>query len=147
MMEPMRTRVVVLILALGLAGAAAVVASAQSAADGLPAYTNGYAKWKKLNRKPITAPGAHNGVKNVFASKPRGKAKRFPNGTVVVKSIAEPGVKGKPKQIAIARKVKGRWQWIEFELAGSRYGVLAKGALCSSCHMQAKANDWIFTTR
>jgi hypothetical protein len=146
-MQRMRTRAVVLIMALGLAGAAAVVASAQSAADGLPAYTDGYTKWKKLNAKPITTPGAHSGVKNVFASRPRGKGRAFPNGTVVVKSIAEPGAKGKPKQVAVARKVKGRWQWIEYELAGSSYGVLAKGALCSSCHMQAKANDWIFTTR
>jgi hypothetical protein len=25
--------------------------------------------------------------------------------------------------------------------------VLAKGSLCSSCHMQARANDWVFTKR
>lgn len=143
----MRTKLAILALALGLTGAGAVVASAQSSADGLPRYIKGYTTWKKLNAKPITAPGAHNGVKNVFASRPRGKDKRFPDGTIVVKSIAEPGAKGKPKQVAIARKVGGRWQWIEYELSGSAYGVLAKGALCSSCHMQAKANDWIFTTR
>jgi hypothetical protein len=143
----MRTRLAVLVLILGLAAAAAVVASAQPSADGLPRYAKGYTKWKKLNAKPITTPGAHNGVKNVFASKPRGKRQRFPNGTIVVKSIAEPGAKGKPKQVAIARKVKGRWQWVEYERSGSTYGVLAKGALCSSCHMQAKKTDWIFTTR
>jgi hypothetical protein len=118
---------------------------AQSTANGLPRYTDGYAKWKKLNRRPITTPGAHNGVKNVYASRPRGAGKRFPNGTVVVKSIAEPGAKGLAKQVAVMRKVAGRWQWIEYELAGSSYGMLAKGALCSSCHMQAKTNDWVFT--
>jgi hypothetical protein len=143
----MRTKLAILVLALGLTGAAAVVASAQTSADGLPRSVKGYTKWKKLNARPITTPGAHNGVKNVYATKPRGKGKKFPNGTIVVKSIAEPGAKGKPKQVAIARKVKGRWQWIEYELSGSTYGVLAKGALCSSCHMQAKATDWIFTTR
>ncbi|MGL6278326.1 MAG: cytochrome P460 family protein [Gaiella sp.] len=142
----MRTKIAIVVLAAALAGAGAVVAAAESAADGLPAYVNGYAKWTKLNAKPITKPGAHSGIKSVYASKPRMGA-RFPNGTVVVKSIAEPGAKGKPKQVAIARKVSGRWRWIEFELAGSRYGVLAQGALCSSCHMQAKATDWIFTTR
>jgi hypothetical protein len=141
----MRTKIALLFLVLGLGGATAVVAAAQSTANGLPRYTDGYAKWKKLNRRPITTPGAHNGVKNVYASRPRGAGKRFPNGTVVVKSIAEPGAKGLAKQVAVMRKVAGKWQWIEYELAGSSYGVLAKGALCSSCHMQAKTNDWVFT--
>ena len=141
----MRTKIALLVLVLGLGGATAVVAAAQSTANGLPRYTDGYAKWKKLNRRPITTPGAHNGVKNVYASRPRGAGKRFPNGTVVVNPIAEPGAKGLAKQVAVMRKVAGRWQWIEYELAGSSYGVLAKGALCSSCHMQAKTNDWVFT--
>lgn len=129
----------------GLAGGTAVVALAQATANGLPSYTNGYAKWKKLNRKPITTPGAHNGVKHVYASKPRGAARKFPNGTVIVKSIAQPGAKGLPAQVAVMRKVAGKWQWVEYELSGSSYSVLAKGQLCASCHMQAKANDWVFT--
>ena len=129
---------------LGLAGAIAVGALAQTSANGLPSYTNGYAKWKRLNKKPVTTPGAHNGVKHVFASKAKvGKA--FPNGTVIVKSIAEPGTKGLPQQVAVMRKVSGRWQWVEYQIDGSTYGVLAKGALCVNCHRQAKANDWVFT--
>jgi hypothetical protein len=143
----MRTRIAAFAVAAAVLAGGAVVASAQNAANGLPSYTDGYAKWTKLNRKPITTPGAHNGVKNVYASKKRGANGRFPNGTVVVKSIAEPGAKGLPKQVAAMRKVGGKWQWIEWELAGSSYGVLAKGQLCSSCHMQAKANDWVFTKR
>ena len=143
----MRTRIAALILAAGLFGALAIVAFAAPQANGLPAYTNGYAKWKKINKKPITAPGAHNGVKNVYASK-RKVGKRYPNGTVIVKSIAEPRTKGIPKQVAVMRKVRGKWQWVEYEITrGTRYGVLARGALCSSCHMQAKANDWVFTKR
>jgi hypothetical protein len=141
----MRNRIAVLVIVLGLAGATAVVALAHSTANGLPTYTNGYAKWKKLNRKPITTPGAHNGVKHVYASKPRAASRKFPNGTVIVKSIAQPGAKGLPGQVAVMRKVAGKWQWVEYELSGSRYSVLAKGQLCSSCHMQAKANDWVFT--
>jgi len=41
----------------------------------------------------------------VYASKPRGGRKVFPNGTVIVKSVAEPGVRGTPKQVAVMRKV------------------------------------------
>lgn len=144
-MTRMHTKLAALILVAGIAGAVAIVALAAPTANGLPAYVDGYASWKKINKKPITAPGAHNGVKNVYASKPRA-GKLYPNGTVIVKSIAEPGKKGLPKQVAVMRKVKGTWQWVEYEIArGSTYGVLAKGALCSSCHMQAKANDWVFT--
>ena len=125
----------------------AVVATAQTTANGLPAYTDGYASWSKLNRRPVTTPGAHNGIKNVYTSRARAVNKRFPNGTVIVKSIAEPGAKGLANQVAVMRKARGTWQWVEYELTGGRYGVLARGALCSSCHMQARANDWVFTTR
>jgi hypothetical protein len=131
-------------LALAVAGAIAVVAGAQTAANGLPAYTDGYVKWTKLNRKPSTKPGAHSGIKNIYASRKR-VGKLFPNGTVIVKSIAEPGAKGLPGQVAVMRKVKGSWQWVEYELADSRYGVLAKGQVCTGCHVQAKSNDWVFT--
>jgi hypothetical protein len=142
----MRSRLFVLTLAFALAGAVALAAVARNSSNGLPAYTSGYATWSKLNRKPVTTPGAHNGVKNVFQSRKR-VGRLYPNGTVIVKSIATPGVAGPPKQVAVMRKVAGRWQWVEYELSGRTYGVLAKGALCSSCHMQAKSNDWVFTRR
>lgn len=141
----MRGLLAVVALAAGLAGAGAIVALAAPSANGLPAYTDGYARWTKVNRKPIVSAGAHSGVKNVYSSRPRA-GKLYPNGTVIVKSIAEPGRRGLPKQVAVMRKVRGTWQWIEYEIAsGTRYGVLARGSLCSSCHMQAKANDWVFT--
>jgi hypothetical protein len=142
-----RTLAAVVVVALATVGALSVVAAAQTTKNGLPAHTDGYASWTKLNRKPVTKPGAHNGVKNVYASRARAANKRFPNGTVIVKSIAEPGAKGLAKQVAVMRKVRGTWQWVEYELSGSRYGVLARGSLCSSCHMQARANDWVFTKR
>lgn len=141
----MRARIAALVMALGLLAATAVVANASTTGNGLPRYTDGYAKWQRLNRKPITTPGAHNGVKQVYASKPRGAGKRFPNGTVIVKAIRTPGQGGLPGEVAVMRKVAGRWQWVEYTLSGGSYGVLAKGALCSSCHMQAQANDWVFT--
>jgi hypothetical protein len=64
---------------------------------------------------------------------------------VIVKSIAEPGAKGLAAQVAVMRKVRGRWQWVEYTLGGGRYGVLARGSLCTQCHMQARASDWVFT--
>ena len=58
---------------LATASAVAVVAAASTSANGLPSYTNGYAKWPKINKKPFTSTGplssAHAGVKNVYASK------------------------------------------------------------------------------
>ena len=142
----MRTAVAAFALA-GMAGVVAVAALAGSTANGLPAYTDGYARWAKLNRKPITTPGAHNGVKHVYASKKRLAGGKFPNGTVTVKSIAEPGASGPPAQVAVMRKVAGRWRWVEYERSGSRYAAFASGQICTGCHVQAKANDWVFTRR
>lgn len=145
--DGVRALVAVVVVALAAAGALSLVASARTTANGLPAYTNGYATWTKLNRKPITTPGAHNGVKNVYASRRRAANGKFSNGTVIVKSIAQPGARGLARQVAVMRKLRGTWQWVEYERSGARYGVLARGSLCSSCHMQARANDWVFTKR
>ena len=140
-------RTLVLALVAALAGAIAVAAPARPTANGLPAYTDGYARWAKLNRRPVTTPGAHNGVKNVYASRKRLAGGKFPNGTVIVKSIARPGAAGPPAQVAVMRKVAGRWRWVEYERSGSRYAAFASGQICTGCHVQAKANDWVFTKR
>ena len=142
-----RTTVTCLLLAFGLAAAAAVVAAARPAANGLPSYTSGYAAWTKVNRKPFSTPGAHNGVKNVYTSKPRAANGKFPDGSVIVKSITEPGTKGLAAQVAVMRKLGGRWRWVEYQRSGSRYEVLAQGQLCVACHMQVRSNDWVFTKR
>jgi hypothetical protein len=142
-----RASIASLLVAAVTVASVAVAATAASTANGLPSYTDGYARWTKLNRTPFSTPGAHNGVKNVYASRPRGAGRRFPNGTVIVKTIAEPGARGPAGQVAVMRKVAGRWRWVEYTRAGSRYGVLAQGQLCVSCHMQARANDWVFTER
>jgi len=145
----MGRRMVALVIAAALSASAVVVAVASTSAGGLPPYTNGYQKWPRINKKPFTGTGplssAHRGVKNVYASKKRVGA-RFPNGTVVVKSIAQTGdTPSRPSQVAVMRKAKGRWTFVEYQLSGSRYTVLAQGRLCSSCHVRAKATDFVFT--
>ena len=146
----MRAKVVAIVFVAALASAAIVVATAQTTANGLPSYTNGYQKWPKLNRKPYTRcgpPCAHAGVKNVYASK-RKVGTKYPNGTVIVKSIAQRGDKpALPNQVAVMRKVNGRWRFVEYQLSGSRYSVIGQGQFCVSCHVQAKSNDYVFTKR
>jgi hypothetical protein len=139
----MRTRLITVTLALLVAGAVVALAAAQSQANGLPAYTEGYLKWHKLNRKPITAPGAHNGLKHVYASR-RKVGGRYPNGTVVVKTIRNGGF---VNQFAAMRKLRGRWQFVEWQRSSptARFTILAQGQLCQSCHMRARANDFVFT--
>lgn len=146
----MRTRLVAVALVAVLAAAVVVVAAAETNANGLPAYTNGYQKWPKINTKPFTRcgpPCAHSGVKNVYASK-RKVGKKYPNGAVIVKTIVMPGTKY-VGQFAVMRKVNGRWRYVEYERSGprERYTVLAQGQLCASCHMMAKSNDYVFTKR
>jgi hypothetical protein len=129
----------------------AVVVLASTSAAGLPSYTNGYAKWPRVNKKPFTSTGplsnAHSGVKNVYASKKK-VGKRYPNGTVIVKTIVKPGTKY-IGQFAVMRKVDGRWRFVEYERSSprARYTVLAQGQLCTSCHVMVRANDYVFTKR
>lgn len=145
-----RARIVAVVVVVAFAASAVVVLAASTQAPGLPSYTKGYQKWPKLNRKPFTKcgpPCAHSGVKNVYASK-RKVGKKYPNGTVIVKTIVSPGTKY-VGQFAVMRKVKGRWQFIEYERSSptARYTVLGKGRLCTSCHVMAKSNDYVFTKR
>ena len=144
----MRLRILALVAVAAIASSAVVVALASTSANGLPSYTNGYKKWTRINKKPFTSTGplstAHPGVKNVYASKRKVRSK-YPNGTVIVKTIQPKGRKGKPFQVAVMRKVKRKWRYVEYQLSGSRYTVLAKGQLCQSCHAQAKSTDYVFT--
>ena len=145
--RPVRTRIVVLVAVAAVAGSTVVVALASSRATGLPEYTSGYQAWRKLNRKPITGgSSAHSGTKNVYVSRSR-VGSRFPNGTVVVKSIRRSGDRtSTPSQVAVMRKRRGRWHYVEYALSGSRYRPLAlPQTLCSGCHGQARTSDFVFT--
>lgn len=132
---------------------AAGVAGAQARKDGLPTYVTGYASWTKLNAKPIRGgSGAHQGVKNVYASKPK-VGRRYPLGTIVVKT-ATPVGKRWLSLVATMRRVRGTtnggWRWEEFTRtsAAARFtkvGFPESG--CAACHSQAKTNDYVFTRR
>jgi hypothetical protein len=144
-----RLRILEIVADVATAAAVADVAVASTSANGLPSYTNGYAKWPRINKKPFTSTGllssAHTGVKNVYASKKK-VGKKYPNGTVIVKSIRRAGDKpALPNQVAVMRKTNGNWRYVEYQLSGARYTVLAQGQLCQSCHMRARANDYVFT--
>jgi hypothetical protein len=144
----MRVRILVLVGVVALAAAVGVVAVASSSANGLPSYTNGYAKWPKLNKKPIRNEdprSGHAGTKNVYTSKKK-VGKRYPDGTVVVKTIVDPGTTFIGK-VAVMRKVNGSWRYVEYTRSGptARYSILAQGQLCQSCHVQVKSNDYVFT--
>jgi cytochrome P460 len=145
----MRAKLLVVAVIAAFAASVVVVAAAETTANGLPSYTLGYQKWPKLNRKPITTDrlGAHEGIKNVYASK-RKVGKKYPNGAVIVKTIVRPRTKF-VGQFAVMRKIKGRWRFIEYERssATARYTVLGQGQLCVSCHVMAKSNDYVFTKR
>ena len=83
----------------------------------------------------------------MYASKPKIGSK-YPNGTVVVKSVSRPGDKAAlPSQVAVMRKVAGTWRYVEYGRSGSRYSVIGQGSFCQSCHAQARANDYVFTRR
>ncbi len=147
-------RLLALAVAAGLIGTAAgAAAPARETVRGLPAYVDGYAKWPKLNRVPIRGgSSAHQGTKNVYASKRR-RGARFPVGTIVVKTATPPG-KNWLSLVATMRRIKatsnGGWRWEEFTRSSStaRFTKIAfPESSCAACHAQAKATDYVFTRR
>ena len=153
-------------LALALTAAAALLAAGAALAlapetarpaaarkDGLPLYVNGYAKWPRLNARPIVGGStAHGGVKQVYASK-RKRGARFPVGTIVVKTARPAGAKWL-SLVATMRRIQGSrnggWRWEEFTRSSpsQRFTRVAfPESSCAACHMQARATDYVFTRR
>ena len=136
------------LLALTIAGSA----GARTDANGIPAYVNGYAKWPKLNAKPIRGGSPpHQGTKQVYASKRKTGAN--PLGAIVVKTATPPG-KQWLSLVATMRKIRGSanggWRWEEFTRSSptarfTKIGFPESG--CAACHMQARSNDFVFTRR
>jgi hypothetical protein len=50
-------------------------------------------------------------------------------------------------QLAAMRKVRGVWQFVEWQRSGpaARFRILAQGRICQSWHMQARSSDFVFT--
>ena len=143
-------------VALGLALAVTVTSTRAPALpqdDGLPRYIDDYAKWPKLNRKPITGGSpAHQGTKNVYASR-RKPGARYPIGTTIVKTATPPGRRWL-SLVATMRRIKassnGGWRWAEYTRtsASTRFTKIAfPESGCAACHVQAKTNDYVFTRR
>jgi hypothetical protein len=151
----MRFLVPALATAVIVAGGSFAYAAATKSLPGLPAYTDGYRNWTKLNRRPIPprANDPHHAVKNVYAGRRKAGA-RYPYGTVIVKEGLQPG-KTWIRLIAVMRKVRGAsprnndWQMREWTRGSptARFTEIASGAVCYSCHVGAKANDYVFTRR
>jgi hypothetical protein len=151
-----RARVLLLAaVALAIVASLAQAHATRPSQTGLPAYTDGYRSWTKINRKPI-APRAndpHHSVKNVYASKAK-RGARYPYGTVIVKEGLQPGKKW-VRLMAVMRKVRGAsprnndWQMREWTRGSpsGRFSEIASGAVCYSCHVGAKKNDYVFTKR
>jgi hypothetical protein len=150
-MGVVRARLIAIVATVALASAVVVVAAAKTTASGLPSYTNGYQSWPRINAKPFRDKGplsaAHTGLKNVYASK-RKVGARYPDGTVIVKTIVKPGTRF-VGQFAVMRKVNGRWRFVEYERSSgkARYTLLAQGQLCVDCHVMARRTDYVFTQR
>jgi Cytochrome P460 len=124
------------------------------APPGVPRFVAGYTRWVRLSRKPIPprASDPHNGTKLVFATSRPGADGLFPNGTVIVKQAVRPGADF-VGLIAIMRKTAGAdpahndWTFVEYTRAsaGERFTETASGTVCWSCHIGAKATDYVFT--
>ena len=153
----MKGRLLALALFAAVLAATAALAQARSSKPlpGLPGYTDGYRSWTKINRKPIPPRrnDPHNSSNNVYASKTK-RGSRYPYGTVIVKEGLQPGTKF-VKLVAVMRKIRAAsprnndWQMREWTRSSpsGRFSEIASGAVCYSCHVGARKNDYVFTKR
>lgn len=138
-------------------GAAAALAACLVGGCGttLPYDVAGYEqRCVRLNVDPIPPrrDDRHQGFKNVYAcnvdrEQLRANRRPFPEGTLIVKESRRPN---EPFVwlMALARKHGGGWTWDEYTRNFSddelRHGF-ASEEVCTACHVQAQADDWIFT--
>ena len=122
---------------------------------GLPAELAGYTSWTKLNARPIPPRDSdpHDGTKNVYASV-AAEGGVYPPGTIVVKEAARPGTSF-IGLVAMMRKEPGAnpdhndWVMVEWvrDARDAEFEEIASGAVCTSCHVQARDRDYVFTGR
>lgn len=120
---------------------------------GLPDELAGYQEWTKLNAAPIPprASDPHDGTKNVYASVPA-EGGVYPPGAIVVKEATRPGA-AFIGLVAMMRKEPGAnpehndWVMVEWvrDVRDADFEEIASGAVCTSCHVQARGSDYVFT--
>jgi hypothetical protein len=120
---------------------------------GLPDELAGYQSWTKLNAQPIPPRDSdpHNGTKDVYASVAAENGV-YPPGAIVVKEAARPGA-SYIGLVAMMRKEPGAnpehndWVMVEWvrDARDAEFEEIASGAVCTSCHMQARDRDYVFT--
>ena len=120
---------------------------------GLPRWTAGYRRWTKLNAKPLPPRDSdpHLGTKDVYASRAP-TAGVYPVGTVVVKEAMRPersfvGLVAAMRKVAGADPEHNDWVFVEWtrDAEAERFSELARGAVCTSCHVGAAEQDYVFT--
>lgn len=114
--------------------------------SGLPKNIVGFEKWKVVAQNLDTG-GPHAGEnKIVFASLKAAKVWKgknpLPVGSLVVKTA---GSVANPSFVAIMTKTGKGWDYAEYTPSNGKYNLIGSGASCSSCHENAKANDYLFS--
>lgn len=120
---------------------------------GLPDELAGYQSWTKLNAQPIPPRDSdpHNGTKDVYASV-LAEDGVYPPGAIVVKEATRPGA-AFIGLVAMMRKEPGAnpehndWVMVEWvrDARDAEFEEIASGAICTSCHLQARDRDYVFT--
>ena len=114
--------------------------------NGLPKNIAGFEKWKVVAQNLDTG-GPHAGEnKIVFASSLAAKLWQgknpLPVGSLIVKTA---GSLASPSFVAIMTKTSKGWNYAEYTPTNGKYSLIGSGAFCSTCHQNAKANDYLFS--
>ena len=114
--------------------------------SGLPKNIAGFEKWTQVAQNLDTG-GPHAGEnKIVFASSKAAKVWKgknpLPVGSLIVKTA---GSLAKPSFVAIMTKTSKGWDYAEYTATNGKYSLIGSGAFCSTCHQNAKANDYLFS--
>jgi len=132
------------------------VALASACGSTLPDDVRGYeSDCIRMNAAPIPPyqGDPHRGRKNVYACEVaqeqlEANARPFPDGALIVKESTRDG-ESHVWLIATARKQGDSWQWDEYtrNFADEEFRHILSGeSVCTGCHDDARAADWIFTT-
>jgi hypothetical protein len=118
-----------------------------AALTGLPKDVTGFATWKKVVTTGLPLDGPHAGKDKLVYANPiaakawAGKA-ALPVGSLVVKTA---GSASAPGYVAVMTKTAQGWKYEEYAAKSGTYSLIGSGTLCSSCHVNAKDKDFLFS--